>query len=64
MISNETSYLIGNLFFQLFKEQKIMEYKRIALSELDIFDGYLIFQHIDKERKNYINDYNIAEFLK
>jgi hypothetical protein len=64
MISYETEEKFVRLLTRLADGEKSIEILRSVLSDLKEFDPYLIFKYIDKEEKNYIDEYNIVDFLK
>lgn len=64
MLSIETEARVVKLFINLFEGEKSTEYSREVLANLRDFDAYQIFQRLDRERKNCIDEYNIIDFLK
>jgi len=64
MLSKETEVLLAKLFVNLFEGEKSVEIARTNLAASDEFDAYQIFQRLDRERKNFVDEYNLAEFLR
>lgn len=64
MLSIETEARVVKLFINLFEGEKSVEYSRENLALQRDFDAYQSFQRIDRERKNYIDEYNLVDFLK
>lgn len=64
MLSIETESRIAKLFVCLFEAEKSVETARIVLADQLQFDAYQIFTKLDKSSKNYIDEYDIIEFLK
>lgn len=64
MLSKETETLIAKLFVNLFEGEKSVEIARRNLADSKDFDAYQIFQRLDRERKNFVDEYNLAEFLR
>lgn len=64
MLSIETEARVVKLFINLFEGEKAVELCRDNLAIQRDFDAYQIFQRIDRERKNYIDEYNVVDFLK
>lgn len=64
MLSIETESRLVKLFINLFEGEKSFEYSRELLANQRDFDAYKIFQRLDRERKNCVDEYNIVDFLK
>jgi hypothetical protein len=64
MLSKETEILLAKLIVNLFEGEKSVEIARKDLAESEEFDAYQIFQRLDRERKNFIDEYDIAQFLR
>jgi hypothetical protein len=64
MVSYETEEKLTRLLIRLADGEKSVEILRSVLSDLKEFDPYLIFKCLDKENKNYIDAYNLVDFLK
>jgi len=64
MLTIETEARVVKLFIYLFEGEKAVEYCRENLANLREFDAYQSFQRIDREKKNYIDEYNLVDFLK
>ena len=64
MLSIETEARVVKLFINLFEGEKSVEMSRENLANQRDFDAYQIFQRIDRERKNYVDEHNIVDFLK
>jgi len=64
MLSIETEARVVKLFINLFEGEKSVEYARENLANQREFDAYQSFQRIDREKKNYVDEYNIVDFLK
>lgn len=64
MLSIETESRVVKLFINLFEGEKSVEISRENLALQREFDAYQIFQRFDRERKNYIDEYNVVDFLK
>ena len=64
MLSTETETRVAKLILILAEGEKSSQITRQVLSEQRDFDPYLAFKRIDKEGKNYIDEYNIVDFMK
>jgi hypothetical protein len=64
MLSRETETLLAKLLANLFEGEKSVETARRNLADSKDFDAYQIFQRLDRERKNFVDEYNLAEFLR
>jgi len=64
MLSIETESRVTKLFINLFEGERSVEISRENLAIQRDFDAYQIFQRLDRERKNYIDEYNLVDFLK
>ena len=64
MLSIETEARVTKLFINLFEGERSVEISRENLAIQRNFDVYQIFQRIDREGKNYIDEYNVVDFLK
>lgn len=64
MLSIETEARVVKLFINLFEGERSVELCRDNLANQRDFDVYQIFQRVDRERKNYIDEYNLVDFLK
>ncbi len=64
MLSIETESKIAKLFVLLYEAEKSIETARIVLADQLQFDANKIFFELDRNLKNYIDEYDIIEFLK
>ncbi len=64
MLSIETESRVAKLFVNLFEGEKSVETSRILLADQLQFDAYHIFTRLDRENKNYVDEYNLVDFLK
>ena len=64
MLSIETEARVIKLFINLFEGERTVELTRENLAIQRDFDAYQIFQRVDRERKNFVDEYNIVDFLK
>jgi hypothetical protein len=64
MISIETQARVAKVFLNLADGEKAVEITRQVLADQISFDAYQTFKRLDKEGKNYIDSYNIVDFLK
>ena len=64
MLSVETETRVAKLFVNLFEGEKTIEYSRENLANQRDFDAYQIFQRLDRDKKNYIDEYDLVDFLK
>ncbi len=64
MISYETEENVARLLARLADGEKSIEIMRSVLADLKEFDPYLAFKCFDNENKNYIDEYNIVDFLR
>jgi hypothetical protein len=64
MLSVETETRVAKLFFTLADGEKNVDISKRVLVEQRNFDPYLAFKRIDREGKNYIDEYNLLSFLK
>ena len=64
MISIETQARLAKLLLNMADGEKSVEVTRQVLSEQIDFDCYKAFKRLDRESKNYVDAYNIVDFLK
>ncbi len=64
MLSMETEQRVARLFNKLAEGEKSVEISKSVLSEKIDFDPYLSFKSLDREGKNFIDEFNIVDFLK
>ena len=64
MLSEKTQSIICNLLTTIANNETEIEAARINLNNHPQFDPYSIFQRIDSERTNSINEQNIISFLR
>jgi len=64
MLSKETENILAKFIINLYEGEKSVEIAKKNLANSYNFDAYQIFNRLDRERKNFIDEYNIAEFLK
>jgi hypothetical protein len=64
MLSIETEARVARLFINLADGEKNVDISRKVLVEQRNFDPYLAFKRLDREGKNYIDEYNLLDFLK
>ena len=64
MLSLGTENLITNLLLIVADGEKAVEVIRQVLADQPDFDAYNTFGYLDRERKSYLDEYNIQEFLK
>lgn len=64
MLSLGTENLITKLLLVVADGEKAVEIIRQVLAEQIDFDAYNTFCYLDREGKNYIDEYNIHDFLK
>lgn len=64
MLSIETELRVAKLFVSLFEGERLVETTRISLADQLQFDAYHIFSRLDRENKNYLDEYNLVDFLK
>ena len=64
MLSIETECKLANIFLTLAEGEKSVDINRQILVELDDFDPYQIVCFIDTQQKNYINSFDLKNFLE
>lgn len=64
MLSIETEARVAKMFLTLADGENLVELKRQALADQLDFDPYLAFKRFDMENKNYIDEFNIVNFMK
>lgn len=64
MVSIETQARAARIFLNLADGEKAVEVSRQVLADQLDFDSYKAFKRVDREGKNYIDSYNIVDFLK
>ena len=63
MFSYETQKLIIKLLLLISKKEKEVEINRQILAQNPYFDIYQLFYFMDREKKNYIDTFNIMDFF-
>ena len=63
MFSHETQKLIIKLLLLISKKEKEVEINRQILAQNPYFDIYQLFYFMDREKKNYIDTFNIMDFF-
>lgn len=64
MLSIETEARVSKVFLSLADGERAVEVNRKILADQLDFDPYQAFRRIDTENKNYIDEFNIINFLK
>lgn len=64
MVSIESQARLAKLLLNVSDGEKAVEVTRQVLTEQLDFDCYKAFKRIDRESKNYVDSYNIVDFLK
>lgn len=64
MISIETEARVAKLLLVLAEGEKSVEITRQVLADQLEFNPYSLFKRIDRESKNYIDEFNVVDFLK
>jgi hypothetical protein len=64
MLSIETEARVAKLFLNLADGEKSIEINRQVLADQLDFDPYQTFRRLDTENKNYVDEFNIVDFLK
>lgn len=64
MVSIESQARLAKLLLNVSDGEKAVEVTRQVLTEQLDFDCYKAFKRIDRETKNYVDSYNIVDFLK
>ena len=64
MLSIETETRLAKFFLNLAEGEKSVEITRQVLADQKEFDPYQTFIRLDKENKNYIDAFNVVDFLK
>ncbi len=64
MLSYETEAIFSKLLLSLADGEKATETARQVLASQFDFDLLTIFNYFDRENKNFVDEYNITDFLK
>jgi len=64
MLSIETEARLAKLFLNIADGEKGVENSRQVLADQLDFDPYQTFKKLDVELKNYVDEFNIVDFLK
>jgi len=64
MLSSETELKISKLFMILAEGENNSEIIRQVISEQPNFEPYLLFKKLDKSQKNFIDEYDIVDYLR
>ena len=64
MLSLETETIISKFFLNIADGEKAIEIIRQVLGDQMDYDPYAVFRYLDIEDKNYIDEYNLSDFLK
>jgi hypothetical protein len=64
MLSIETEARLAKLFLNIADGEKAVEKSRQLLGDQLDFDPYQTFKKLDLESKNYVDEFNIVDFLK
>lgn len=64
MVSIESQARLAKLLLNVSDGEKAVEIARQVLAEQLDFDCYKAFKRIDRETKNFVDSYNIVDFLK
>jgi hypothetical protein len=64
MLSIETEARVAKLLLSLADGEKSVDITRQVLAEQLDFDAYQVFKKLDREGKNYIDEFNLVDFLK
>lgn len=64
MLSRASIELLAKLLSNICEGEKSVKNSRNNFKKINDFNPYMAFSCIDREKKNYINEYNIVEFLR
>ena len=64
MLSIETEARVARLLLTLAEGEKAVEVNRLVLGENLDFNANQVFRRLDREGKNFIDEFNIVDFLK
>lgn len=64
MFSAETESILSRLLLKLAEDESLVEATRLNLVDQNQFNPYDVFRFLDVENKNYIDEYNLLNFLK
>ena len=64
MLSLETESLISKFFLNVADNEKAVEVIRQVLCDQLDFCAYHVFRNLDRENKNFLDEYNFVDFLK
>lgn len=64
MLSIETEARVAKLFLALADGEKAVELNRQVLGDHIDFHAFNVFKRLDSEGKNYIDEFNIVDFLQ
>ena len=63
MLTPETETLIIKFLLEISKKEKEVEINRQVLAQNSNFDIFQLFSYMDREKKNYIDTFNIMDFF-
>ncbi len=64
MLSSETESKLSKLFMVLAEGENNSEIIRQVISEQPNFEPFLLFKILDRDNKNFIDEYDIVDYLK
>ena len=63
MLTPETEKLIIKFLLEISKKEREVEINRQVLAQNSNFDIFQLFSYMDREKKNYIDTFNIMDFF-
>ena len=63
-MKTQTKILISNFFYTIAKEENRLENLKENLNNLPDFDPFILFNRLDQNRKNFLNEQNFINFIQ
>ena len=63
-MKTQTKILISDFFYTIAKGESRLEYLKQNLNNLNDFDPFILFNRLDQNRKNFLNETNFINFIQ
>lgn len=64
MLSLETETLVSKLLLTIADSEKAVEVVRQVLGDQLDFEPFMVFRYLDRADKNFLDEFDITDFLK